>query len=137
MPFDMKAELRRPVALALAAIAVLGWVLFAYMASSRTSQGQRDRGELRELANARQSTATELTQLRQNAGSLAELQAKTAGATEQLNAANTASEQAKAQLRAVQKDIDTRLQQQAELAQRKFRLRGKTLSNGSRQQRTS
>src|SRR5215213_4590268 len=116
MPFDYKAEARRPVTLALAALAVLGWILFATTSSSKSSQAQRYRTQVRELSTAQQQAATQVAQLRLASGSLADVEAKIATATEQLKAANIASEQGKAQLAAVQTDIDTRLKQQAQLA---------------------
>ncbi len=117
MPLNLKDEFTRVVPLVLAGVALLGWILFGVSTSNKRSEGHDYRVQLREMATARQGLTAELAQQRQASGSFSELQARITAGNEQLATANTAAEQAKAQREAVQKDIETRVQQEAQLAQ--------------------
>jgi hypothetical protein len=73
---DPKAELKRPVPVALAIVALLGWIVAVYFVWSVSSLRNSSTRQIDQIAAFRQQLATELDQQRQAAGTLAELQKK-------------------------------------------------------------
>ena len=85
-----KQELQRPLPLALAAAAVLGWIAVVSLAWSASAQ----RAELARNEAARTQLAGELERQRQASGQLADLQAKISTAEGELTRLNKSVEQA-------------------------------------------
>jgi CHASE3 domain sensor protein len=104
---DVGAEFRRPVPLALAIVAGLGWLLALALwwsaSTARASYEERIRG----LEIARQSLAAELEEQRRAAGTVAELRRRAADARDTFNRAFQERERAQAQLATLQKDAQT------------------------------
>ncbi len=89
-----KHELQRPLPLALAAAAVLGWIAVVSLAWSASAQ----RAELARSEAARTQLAGELERQRQASGQLADLQAKISTAEGELTRLNKSVEQAQTQV---------------------------------------
>src|SRR3954454_22666251 len=84
---DWKAELKRPITLALAALALIGWVEAISQLSAKASLRASTSAQIGRLTAARQQLATELDQQQQPAGTRVDLQKKSA---EAIAAADTA-----------------------------------------------
>jgi chromosome segregation ATPase len=84
MAVDIKSELTRPLALILAALAVLGWVLFVLSSWSSASVQKTQRNQILQLNEKSEKLSADLAQQREAAGALADLQAKVAATREDL-----------------------------------------------------
>ena len=69
---DMSDDFRRPVPLALAALAIVGWLLTAYFWSQVTDTRAQLEDGLRRAATARELLAADLQNLQKTAGTAAE-----------------------------------------------------------------
>ncbi len=76
MATDYNAELRRPVSLALAAFALIGWLLFFWNLASSGSQRAQDQARLTTLQQQSTQLDEELTKERAAAGALTDIEAK-------------------------------------------------------------
>jgi len=75
---DPRAELKRPVPIALAILALLGWIVAVYFIWSVSTLRSSSTRQIDQLTASRQQLATELDQQRQAAGTLAEVRKKAA-----------------------------------------------------------
>ena len=115
MPIDYRSELRRPLSLVLAGIAVLGWILALSLWLSYSNRLQASRAEAARLQQAEVTVREQLDEQRRTAGSLTDLQAKVADAQRELDQLNQAREQVQVQLTGLQQTLQTTQQQLAEL----------------------
>jgi uncharacterized protein HemX len=99
-----RQELRRPLPLALAAAAVLGWLVVVWLAWSASAQ----RAELARNEAALTELAGELERQRQASGQLADLQAKISAAESELARLNQSVAQAQTQSAARRKSSSRR-----------------------------
>jgi uncharacterized protein HemX len=98
MPIDYRSELKRPVTLVLAGAAILGWLLALGLGLSSSDQLQQARTETTRLQQAQVTLQRQLDEQQRAGGTLADLQAKVAGAEQQLAQITQTQEQAQAQL---------------------------------------
>jgi predicted nucleic acid-binding Zn-ribbon protein len=110
MAYSISDDFRRPVPLALAAVAILGWLLVAYY-SSQVSAVQSDmRDELNRAAVQREKMAADLQNLQKASGSLAEVQKQAEDARIALSEATAARAASQNELTDLNKQItDARL----------------------------
>ena len=94
MAIDLGTEFRRPVTIALAAAALLGWIVVIALGVSANSQKTRFRTQTQQAQAMNQQLASELASERQAAGTLSDLQAKITAAQGQLNQLNQTRDQA-------------------------------------------
>jgi DNA repair exonuclease SbcCD ATPase subunit len=108
--YNVSEDFRRPVPLALAAIAILGWLLVAYF-SSQVSAVQNDMHEaLNRAEHAREGMAADLQNLQKASGSLAEVQKQAEDAKIALSEATAARAASQNELTDLNKQItDARL----------------------------
>jgi chromosome segregation ATPase len=105
MAADSGGELRRPVPLALGALALIGWLIVAYF-WTQVSQLQTDMANDRKAAEqARALIASELQNLQKSAGSTAELQKKADAARKDLAEAISARAAAQNEISDLAKQI--------------------------------
>jgi septal ring factor EnvC (AmiA/AmiB activator) len=97
--YDLSSEIRRPVPLALAAVAVIGWLLVAYFASQVSDVQSQLHDALGRAEKARETMAAELQNLQKSSGDLADVKT-------QLNDAKAALAEAKAARMAARSDLD-------------------------------
>src|SRR5215210_215837 len=83
MPIDYRSEMKRPVSLALGALAVLGWILAGVIAIHQARKADERHHEIRQLTVSQNSARAEAEQLRRANGNLAELQSRIAAAQQQ------------------------------------------------------
>ncbi len=74
MAYDLSNEIRRPVPLALAAVAVIGWLLVAYFASQVSDVQNEMHDALGRAEKARETMAADLQNLQKASGSLADVE---------------------------------------------------------------
>ena len=72
--YDLTDDFRRPVPLALAALAIVGWLLVAYFWSQASDVRAQMDDSLRRAEHARESMAADLQNLQKAAGTAADLQ---------------------------------------------------------------
>jgi hypothetical protein len=84
MAVDIKSELTRPLALILAALALLGWVLFVLSSWSAASVQKTQRLQIVQLSEKTEKLSADLNQQRETNAALADVQAKLAAAREDL-----------------------------------------------------
>ena len=115
MAIDLNEEMRRPVSLGLAALAVIGWVVAVCVWATLSTQSSRQQDRITEMQSRNEQLADELKQQRDAAGSLADIQAKR-------EAAEAAVSTAQSDLAAAQKNREevtaevTRLRGEADKA---------------------
>ena len=68
MAYDLSSEFRRPLPLALAAVAVIGWLLVAYFASEVADVQSQMHDALARAEKARESMAADLQNLQRASG---------------------------------------------------------------------
>ena len=102
MAIDYRSELRRPLSLVLAGIAVLGWILPLSLWLSYSNRLQASRAEAARLQQAEVAVREQLDEQRRTAGSLTDLQAKVADAQRELGQLNQAREQVQVQITGLQ-----------------------------------
>lgn len=78
MNISWSAEAKRPVTLALAALALVGWIVAISQISSKSSLLASTSAQINDLTATRQQLATELDQQQKASGTLADLQRKAA-----------------------------------------------------------
>src|SRR5580704_6135820 len=110
MAYSISDDFRRPVPLALTAIAILGWLLVAYF-SSQVAAVQGDMHDaLNRAEHAREGMAADLQNLQKATGSLAEVQKQAEDAKISLSEATAARVAAQNELADLSKQItDARL----------------------------
>jgi chromosome segregation ATPase len=84
MAVDIKSELTRPLALILAALAMLGWVLFVLSSWSAASVQKTQRLQIVQLSEKTDKLSQDLNQQREATAALGDIQAKLATAREEL-----------------------------------------------------
>jgi hypothetical protein len=94
MAQNVAAQLKRPLPLALAAAAVLGWILVIVLLVSRSSLESDLTARIEESEAARAAFATQLREQQQAAGTLEEIRSATAALEAQLAELNARREQA-------------------------------------------
>ena len=105
MAYDTGDELRRPVALALAGVAIIGWLLagFLWTEASRTQSEMSE--SLRAAERARESLAADLQNLQKAAGTAADLKTQATQAEKTLSEASAARASAQNELADLTKQI--------------------------------
>jgi len=124
MAIDIKAELTRPPALILAALAALGWVLFALSSWSATSVQKAQRLQIADLSAKTDRLSADLARQIEAAGSIADLQAKVSATREELTRVSQTRSDVQNELTTAQRallgvkrelsDADRNLQSQAQ-----------------------
>jgi biopolymer transport protein ExbB/TolQ len=84
MAVDIKSELTRPLALILAALAMLGWVLFVLSSWSAASVQKTQRLQILQLGEKTEKLSQDLNQQREATAALGDIQAKLAAARDEL-----------------------------------------------------
>ncbi len=105
MAYDAGDELRRPVSLALAGVAIIGWLLAAFL----WTEASRSQSEMTESLNAaeraRESLAADLQNLQKAAGTAADLKTQATEAEKALSEASAARASAQNELAELTKQI--------------------------------
>jgi biopolymer transport protein ExbB/TolQ len=84
MAVDIKSELTRPLALILAALAMLGWVLFVLSSWSAASVQKTQRLQIVQLTEKTDKLSRDLNQQRETTAALGDVQAKLSAARDDL-----------------------------------------------------
>jgi predicted nucleic acid-binding Zn-ribbon protein len=105
MAYDAGDEFRRPVPLALAVLAVIGWLLAAYLWSKASETEAQMTDSLSAAERARESLAADLQNLQKSAGTAAELKAQASEAEKALSEAAAARASAQNELADLTKQI--------------------------------
>ena len=116
---EFRHELRRPVPLALLALAVVGWIIALYSLWSSTPSSASIRQRFESLEASRQALAAALKKQRQAAGTLAEVEQQIEAAKTEVGQAEQEREHARAELAATQKDLEQTRQQLDQAIQQK------------------
>ncbi len=116
MAIDYRSELRRPVSLALLAVAALGWIALAVLAWNSSERARDDRRRISLLTVAETNSRGELEKQRQTSGTLAELQAKTTAAQGALAQAEQSQTEARTRLAEVEQNLEMQRRTAAEAA---------------------
>lgn len=82
---DLRQELTRPLALILAALAALGWVLFGLSSWSSTSVQKAQRLQIMEISEKNNRVTAELAKQQETAANIADLEKKVLAGREELN----------------------------------------------------
>jgi hypothetical protein len=98
MAIDLRSELRRPVSLALAGLALVGWILFLIVLVSLSQENSQARDQVVQLQTSEARLRGELETQRRASGSLADLQARITAAEQAVSQAGRAREEAQAPL---------------------------------------
>src|SRR3712207_9187221 len=93
MPIDFRSELKRPLSLALAAIAALGWLLALGIGLSSWDQTREAQTETTRLQQAQVALQRQLEEQQRTGRTLANLQDRVAGSQQQLAQIEQAREQ--------------------------------------------
>lgn len=107
MAVDIKAELTRPLALILTAVAALGWVMFALSSWSSAAAQKAQRLRILDLTEKRDTLTTELSRQVQTSGSLADIQAKIASTQNDLVRVSQTRQDVQADLAIAQKNLSS------------------------------
>lgn len=105
MGHEVKAEFTRPLALILAALAALGWVMFGLASWSAASVQKTQRHQLIELTEGRDRAAAELARQVEVAGALTELEKKVAATRDDLTRVNQAKSDMQSELSSAQQKL--------------------------------
>ncbi len=105
MAIDIKAELTRPPALILAALAALGWVLFALSSWSATSVQKAQRLQIADLSAKSERLSADLARQVEAAGSIADLQAKVSATREELTRVSQTRSDVQSELATAQRSL--------------------------------
>ena len=106
MADDAGGEFRRPVPLALAGLAIIGWALAAFLWSQDAQTRTQMTDSLNAAEKARESLAADLQNLQKQAGTAADLKAKAAEAEKTLSDAAAARASAQNELADLTKQIN-------------------------------
>jgi chromosome segregation ATPase len=118
MANDTRSEMKRPIPMILAAVAVVGWIAVVWLAVSRNNVEEDLDQQLQAAAEAREELQASYDALQEASGELEDVQAQVGTETASL-------EDISAQRTAAQAEADTeleRLTQQVEAARRSFEL---------------
>src|SRR3954462_7975259 len=107
----------RPLLTGLAGLTLLGWGLFVYAKLDEAENQRGARREILALSANEEALRSQIAQLEQSAGPLADLQDRIAAATSRYNQAAATREQAQGMLASVQKDLEAQRQQLAQVSQ--------------------
>ena len=105
MAVDLKAEVTRPLALLLAALAGLGWVMFLLSSWSAASTQKAQRLRIVELSEKTEALGSELARQVEASGSLADLQGKVAATREELGRVSQTRNDVQSDLLAAQRNL--------------------------------
>lgn len=105
MPVDLKAECTRPLAMLLAALAALGWVLFVLSSWSASSTQKAQRLRIVELSEKTDKLSSDLARQVEAAGALADLQAKVVSTREELGRVSQTRTDVQTDLLAAQRNL--------------------------------
>ncbi len=123
---DLKTGLKQPIPVVLGIAAILGWCFAFYAMSTANRHRTEAEGQIALMQGSQRMVATELEQQRQTAGTLAEIRAAVAKATQERDAAIAATaEEARKQealRRASEQAVAARDRTLADIAQRIERL---------------
>ncbi len=106
MAHDAGDEFRRPVPLALAGVAIIGWLLAAFLWSQASQTESQMTESLHAAERARESLAADLQNLQKAAGTAAELKAQATEAEKALSEASAARASAQNELADLTKQIN-------------------------------
>ena len=105
MAIDIKAELTRPPALILAALAALGWVLFVLSSWSATSAQKAQRIQIADLSAKTDRLSADLARQVEASGSIADLQAKVSATREELTRVSQTRSDVQTELTTAQRSL--------------------------------
>ncbi|MGD0640400.1 MAG: hypothetical protein ABSC22_06600 [Roseiarcus sp.] len=105
MAYDLTDDFRRPVPLALAALAIVGWLLVSYFWSQASDVRAQMDDALKRAEHAREGMAADLQNLQKESGTFTELQARAKDAQKALADAVTARASAQNELADLTKEI--------------------------------
>lgn len=105
MAVDLKAEMTRPLALLLAAMAALGWVLFVLSSWSSASAQKAQRLRILDLSEKTEKLSADLAKQLEASGSLAALQAQVATTREELGRVSQTRADVQTDLLAAQRNL--------------------------------
>lgn len=105
MAVDLKSELTRPLALILAPLAALGWVLFVLSSWSTASVQKTQRMQIIEATEKSDRLGAELARQVAAAGALGDLEKKVAGTRDELTRASQAKADMQAELSNTQRSL--------------------------------
>ena len=105
MAIDLQAELTRPPALILAALAALGWVLFVLSSWSATSVQKAQRIQIAELSAKSDKLSADLARHVEATGALSDMQAKVAATREELTRVTQTRADVQNELSAAQRNL--------------------------------
>ena len=105
MAVDLKAECTRPLALLLAALAALGWVLFGLSSWSSASVQKAQRLQILDLTERGEKLSGDLSRQIEASGALADLQAKVGATREELTRVSQTRSDVQADLLAAQRNL--------------------------------
>lgn len=107
MPVDLKHEFGRPLALILAALAALGWMLFGLSSWSTASVQKAQRMQIMEATERNEKLSADLARQMAAAGALADLEAKVASTRDDLTRVAQAKSDTQAELTNAQRSLTT------------------------------
>lgn len=105
MAVDLRHEFGRPLALILAALAALGWMLFCLSSWSTASVQKAQRMQIMEATERNEKLAADLARQMAAAGALADLEAKVASIRDDLTRVAQAKSDAQAELTNAQRSL--------------------------------
>ena len=105
MAVDIKAELTRPPALILAALAALGWVLFVLSSWSATSVHKAQRLQIADLTAKNERISADLSRQVEASGAIADLQAKVNATREELARVSQTRSDVQSELTTAQRNL--------------------------------
>lgn len=105
MAVDLKQEFTRPLALILAALAALGWMLFGLSSWSTASVQKAQRIQIMEATERNEKLSADLARQMAVAGALADLEAKVAATRDDLTRVAQAKSDAQADLTITQRNL--------------------------------
>lgn len=108
MAVDLKSELTRPLALILAALAALGWVLLGLSSWSTASVQKAQRMQIVEVSEKNEKLSAELNRQLQAAGDLAKVQGQLASNREDLNRITQVKADLQQELTGTQRDLQSK-----------------------------
>jgi chromosome segregation ATPase len=103
--YDLTSEFRRPVPLALASVAVIGWLLVAYFASQVSDVQNEMHDGLGRAEKASETMAADLQNLQRAAGNLADVERQVSDAKSALSEASVARAAAQSDFTSLTKQI--------------------------------
>ena len=105
MAYDLTDDFRRPVPLALAALAIVGWLLVSYFWSQASDVRAQMDDALKRAEQAREGMAADLQNLQKESGNFAQLEVRVKDAQKALGDAVTARASAQNEIADLTKQI--------------------------------